>query len=168
MLATGERNDLDFKFNTTAFRMFNVYGRRQSLENPYQGVVSIFIGNVLREEPIVIYGDGKQSRDFVHIKDVARVWISSINNKKTYGKVYNIGSGKRISINKLVDIILKSFGKSRKNYKVIYKKERPGDQKHMQADISELKKVLNWKPEINFEQGMKDTIEWAKEEYKLK
>ncbi len=166
MLATGLRNDLPFKLNVTAFRMFNVYGRRQSLENPYQGVVSIFIGNVLRGEPITIFGDGKQSRDFVHIKDVANAWISAIDNEKSYGEVFNLGSGIRVSINDLVDVILNSFGKSRKNYKVIYKKERPGDQKHMQADISKAKNILNWKIQIPFEKGMKDTIEWAMQVYK--
>ncbi len=166
MLATGLRNDLPFKMNVTAFRMFNVYGRRQSLENPYQGVVSIFIGNVLRNEPITIFGDGRQSRDFVHIKDVANAWISAIDNEKSYGEVFNIGSGIRVSINKLVDGILQSFDKSRTNYKVIYKKERPGDQKHMQADICKARKILNWKIQIPFEKGMKDTIEWAKQVYK--
>ncbi len=166
IMATGLRNDLPFKINVTAFRMFNVYGRRQSLENPYQGVVSIFIGNVLRNEPITIFGDGKQSRDFVHIRDVADAWISAIDNKNSFGEVFNLGSGIRVSINELVDVILKSFGKSRKNYKVIYKEERPGDQKHMQADISKAKKILNWRIKIPFYKGMKDTIEWAKQVYK--
>lgn len=163
VLATGERNDLDFKLNVTAFRMFNVYGRRQSLTNPYQGVVSIFIGNVLRGEPIKIFGDGKQSRDYVHIRDVADAWIGAIENKKAFGEVFNIGSGTRMSINRLVDFILSEFGKSRKNYKVLYKKERPGDQKHMQADISKAKKLLGWKPKISFDEGMAETIAWAKD-----
>lgn len=162
-IATGLRNDLSFKLNVTAFRMFNVYGRRQSLTNPYQGVVSIFIGNVLRGEPITIFGDGEQSRDYVHIKDVAQAWIGAIENKKSFSQVFNIGSGTRMSINSLVDFILKKFGKNRKNYKIIYKEERPGDQKHMQADISKIKKLLGWKPKISFDDGMADTIAWAKE-----
>ncbi len=167
-LATGLRKDLPFKLNVTAFRMFNVYGRRQSLTNPYQGVVSIFIGNVLRNEPVTIFGDGEQSRDYVHIKDVANAWISAIDNNKSFGEVFNIGSGTRMSINKLVDFILKQFGKNRKNYKIIYKPERPGDQKHMQADISKAKKLLNWRPKISFDDGMADTITWAKESWKNK
>jgi len=162
-LATGLRKDLSFKLNVTAFRMFNVYGRRQSLTNPYQGVVSIFIGNVLRGETVTIFGDGKQSRDYVHIKDVADAWIGAIDNKKSFGEVFNIGSGTRMSINNLVDFILSQFGKNRKNYKVIYKEERPGDQKHMQADISKAAKLLCWKPKITFETGMADTIKWARE-----
>ncbi|HRU40126.1 MAG TPA: SDR family NAD(P)-dependent oxidoreductase, partial [Candidatus Goldiibacteriota bacterium] len=120
-LATGLRTDMPVKMNTTAFRMFNVYGRRQSLTNPYQGVVSIFIGNVLRGETVTIFGDGEQSRDYVHIKDVADAWIGAIDNKKSFGEVFNLGSGMRISVNRLVDVILKSFGKSRKNHRVVYR-----------------------------------------------
>lgn len=163
VMATGLRNDLPVKINATAFRMFNVYGRRQSLTNPYQGVVSIFIGNALRNERVTIFGDGEQSRDYVHIKDVADAWIGAIDNKKSFGEVFNLGSGMRISVNKLVDIILKSFGKSRKNHKVVYKAARPGDQRHMQADISKAKKLLGWKIKIDFDDGMADTIEWARE-----
>ncbi len=165
VMATGERNDLPFKINTTAFRMFNVYGRRQSLTNPYQGVVSIFIGNAARGEPIMVFGDGKQSRDYVNIKDVAAAWTNAINNRKSFGKVFNLGSGTRISVNRLINYILKGFGKSRKNYKIVYRPVRPGDQRHMQADISRAKKILKWKPEVLFGEGIADVISWAKEEY---
>jgi UDP-glucose 4-epimerase len=164
VLSTGLRTDMKERIEATAFRMFNVYGRRQSLTNPYQGVVSIFIGNVLRGEQVTIFGDGEQSRDYVHIKDVANAWIGAIGNKKSFGEVFNIGSGMRISVNGLVDTILKSFGKNRKSLKIVYRDTRPGDQRHMQADIGKAKKLLNWKPKIHFEDGMADTIEWAKEE----
>jgi len=165
MLATGARADLPFKINVTAFRMFNVYGRRQSLTNPYQGVVSIFIGNVARNEQVTIFGDGKQSRDYVHIKDVCDAWIGSIDNKKAFGEVFNLGSGIRVSVDELVDVVLEKFGKSRKSHKVIYKPVRPGDQRHMQADISKAKRLLKWKPKITFSKGMEDTIKWAREVY---
>jgi UDP-glucose 4-epimerase len=168
ILATGLRTDLPFRINATAFRMFNVFGRRQSLTNPYQGVVSIFIGNVLRNEQVTIFGDGKQSRDYVHIKDVANAWIGAIDNKKSFGEVFNLGSGIRVSVNGLVDTILRSFGKSRKNHKVVYKDARPGDQRHMQAGIGKARKLLKWKPKISFAGGMADTIRWAKEESKKK
>src|SRR5262249_28677905 len=70
MHVTAKRRALDFAFNVTSLRMFNVYGERQSLMNAYQGVFAIFIGNVLRNEPIKIHSDGQQSRDFVHVSDV--------------------------------------------------------------------------------------------------
>jgi UDP-glucose 4-epimerase len=163
VLATGLRTDMGFKLNATAFRMFNVYGRRQSLTNPYQGVVSIFIGNVMRNENVTVFGDGKQSRDYVHISDVANAWIGAIENKKAFGEVFNLGSGIRISVNELIDTTLKSFGKNRKNHKIIYKDSRPGDQRHMQADISKAMKLLKWRPKVKFEDGLSDVINWAKE-----
>src|SRR5262249_40350834 len=84
---TAQRRDLGFDFNVTSFRMFNVYGERQSLTNAYQGVFAIFIGNMLRGEPIRIHSDGEQSRDFVHIDDVARAWIEALDNPSSYGQV---------------------------------------------------------------------------------
>jgi UDP-glucose 4-epimerase len=163
VLATGLREDMGFKLNATAFRMFNVYGRRQSLTNPYQGVVSIFIGNVLRGETVNIFGDGEQSRDYVHISDVADAWIGAIDNPRSFGEVFNLGSGIRVSVNKLVDVIMQSFGKSRKEHKVVYHVSRPGDQRHMQADISKAAKLLGWKPKVKFADGLKDVIDWARE-----
>lgn len=161
-LATGLRQDMGFKLNVTAFRMFNVYGRRQSLTNPYQGVMSIFIGNVIRNEPVKIFGDGKQSRDFVHIRDVTDAWIGAIDTPASYGEVFNIGAGMSISVNKLVDTIIKKCGKDRKKYKVKYCPARPGDQRHMQADITKAKKLLGWEPGVSFEDGVKDVTDWAK------
>jgi UDP-glucose 4-epimerase len=166
VMATGLREDLGYRLNTTAFRMFNVYGRRQSLNNPYQGVVSIFIGNAARGEEIKIFGDGEQSRDYVHISDVANAWVGAMSNAGSYNEVFNLGSGTRVSVNDLVDITLKSFGKSRKTHRVKYFPARPGDQRHMQADISKAKKILKWEPAMDFEEGLKDVINWAKELYK--
>lgn len=160
--ASADRVDLDFPFSATSFRMFNVYGPRQSLTNPYQGVMAIIIGNVIRNEPINIFGDGKQSRDFVFIDDVVDVWIKSIDKKETIGKVLNIGLGKNISINNLADTIIRAFGYNPKTYKKIYKKARPGEQRHMQADISRLKRSLKITPQHSLEEGLKKTISWAK------
>src|SRR5260221_7472243 len=99
--ATAARRDLDFNFQVTAFRMYNVYGPRQALDNPYQGVLGIFLGNLLRGEALTIFGDGDQSRDFIYIDDVVDAWASALTNPATYGRVFNIGSGKRLSISDL-------------------------------------------------------------------
>lgn len=164
--ATSERIDLDFPFHATSFRMFNVYGPRQSLTNPYQGVMAIFIGNVLRKEEIKIFGNGKQSRDFIYIDDVVDVWTKSIENKETFGKVFNLGFGIDISVNKLTRTIINTLNYDSKKYPIIYEKARPGDQKHMRANISSLKKALNWKPKIDLEKGLELTIKWAQKENK--
>lgn len=86
VLATAWRKDLPSPLHVTAMRMFNVYGARQSLTNPYQGVFAIFIGNVLRGEPITIHAGGEQSRDFVHVSDIARAWVDAIDAPATYGR----------------------------------------------------------------------------------
>ena len=164
LLATGLRNDIGFEFQPTAFRMFNVYGERQRLDNPYQGVLGFFIGNVLREEPIIIHSDGEQTRDFVYIQDVVNAWVDSIEEPSTYGQFMNIGCGESISINRLVDSVLAASGRSRDNYPIRYGKVRPGDQRHMVADISKAKRVIGWEPRMNLIEGLRGTINWAKKE----
>lgn len=159
--ATAERVDLDFELRVTSFRMFNVYGERQSLENPYQGVVSIFIANILNGETITIHGDGEQSRDFVHIQDVVDAWMAALDNEQAYNQVFNLGTGMRRSINELVDVTLAAFNHSRETYPVQYAPVRPGDQRHMAADITKASQVLGWHPKVQFEEGMKRTISWA-------
>lgn len=161
--ATADRVDLDFDFQVTSFRMFNVYGERQSLENPYQGVVSIFIANILNGEPITIHSDGEQSRDFVHVQDVVEAWMAALDNAASYGKVFNLGTGMRCTINELVDVILAAFDRSRANYPVRYAPLRPGDQRHMVADITNASRILGWQPKVAFEKGMERTIRWAVE-----
>lgn len=163
LFATAGRVDLDFDFHVTAFRMFNVYGERQSLDNPYQGVVTIFMANILRGQPITIFSDGEQTRDFVYIGDVVEAWVSALDNPASYGKVYNVGAGGSISINRLVDVTLHSFEKSRDAYEVRYNTERPGDQRHMTADISRLRADLGWEPRVSFNEGMRRTLRWANE-----
>lgn len=166
--ATTARNDLDFDFYATSFRMFNVYGERQSLQNPYQGVMAIFIANVLKNEPIIIHSDGEQSRDFIYINDVVDAWITSIENPRAHGQVLNLGTGRGLSINRLVDLILQANGKDRESYPITYSSQRPGDQRHMRADITKAKSILDWTPLANFEDGMMKTLQWAKEDIQLK
>jgi len=161
--ATAARNDLDFQFATTAFRMFNVYGDRQSLDNPYQGVMAIFIARILRGEPIDIFGDGEQSRDFIHVDDVVDAWTKSIDNRSTWSRSFNLGSGTRISMNELVGVLLAAAGKEREDYDIRRSAERPGDQKHMQADTHMLRESLQWKPSVDLETGLRRTLQWAEE-----
>lgn len=161
VFATAARTDLEFAFHVTAFRMFNVYGERQSLSNPYQGVVAIFLGNVLRREPITVHGDGEQSRDFVYIDDVVDAWMMALENEATYRRVFNVGTGSRCSINTLVDVILRTLGHSPKSYLINHSSPRPGDQRHMQADISRIRETLRWEPQVPLNEGMARTIHWA-------
>jgi len=159
------RRDLDFPFHVTSFRMFNVYGERQSLTNAYQGVFAIFVGNVLRGEPINIHSDGEQSRDFVHISDVARAWVETLDNPATYGQVVNLGTGRPTSVNALCDMVLAAFGHTHATYPVRYHPAQPGDLRQSAADITKAREILGWTPQVPVEEGMPATIEWAREVY---
>lgn len=160
--ATASRSDLDHELNVTSFRMFNVYGERQSLTNPYQGVVAIFIANLLQGEPITIFGDGEQSRDFVYIGDVVDAWIAAVDNPAAFSQVFNLGTGIRHSLHRLIDVVLQTDGKTRDGYEIRYEGERPGDQRHMQAEIAGTTELLGWSPRISFEEGMARTVAWAR------
>ena len=158
-----QRNDLDFDFNVTSFRMFNVYGPRQSLTNVYQGVLAIFMGKVLRGEPITIHSDGEQSRDFVFISDVVRAWVKAIDTPETYGQVINLGTGRPSSVNQLCDAVLRASNKTRSTYEVHYTNAQPGDTRRSAADIRKAYRLLNWHPQVTLEDGIQQTLNWARQ-----
>ncbi len=158
---TASRVDLTFGFHVTSFRMYNVYGPRQALDNPYQGVLGIFLGNLLRNEPITIYGDGEQSRDFIYISDVVRAWVTALDHEAAFGRIFNIGSGRRLTINQLADAVLDAFQESRSTWEVRYSPARPGEQRHVEADVRSAASAMGWKPAISFEEGLAKTQRWA-------
>jgi UDP-glucose 4-epimerase len=163
--ATALRKDLDSSFDVTSFRMFSVYGPGQALDNPYQGVLGIFLGNVLRGEPITIFGDGEQSRDFVYIDDVVDAWVGALDEPATFGQVINLGSGRRVSINEVADQTLAAFGRSRKNHPIEYRPARSGEQGHVEADIARAQSLLGWSPRTSFTQGLGHTVRWAEQNH---
>ena len=160
---TGARTDLDSGLDVTSLRMFNVYGPRQSLSNPYQGVLAIFLGNMLRGEPITLHGDGEQSRDFVYIDDVVRAWISCLEDSRSVGKVLNVGSGAPTSVNQLCDAVLEQFGHSRADYDVKNDSQQQGDVRSSAADISAIQQTLDWAPQVPFAEGLRKTVLWAQQ-----
>jgi UDP-glucose 4-epimerase len=158
----GAKRDVFNPFNVTSFRMFNVYGERQRLNNAYQGVFAIFTGNVLRGEPIRIDSDGEQSRDFVHVSDVARAWVSALDNPATFGQVINLGTGVQRTVNQLCDDTLAVFGRSRADYPIVHHPAQPGDMRASAADIARARDLMGWTPTVDFADGMQRYIEWAK------
>jgi UDP-glucose 4-epimerase len=160
---TAERSDLDFDFQVTSFRMYNVYGPRQALDNPYQGVLGIFLGNILRGEPITIFGDGEQSRDFIHIDDVVEAWMRALGNPASYGQVINLGSGRQTSIKQLADHVLGACDEKRKGPAILHRPARPGEQRHVAADVARAREMLNWVPRVPFTDGLAETMRWARQ-----
>lgn len=147
---------------TTALRYFNVYGPRQSLSNPYTGVAAIFLSRLKNSNPPVIYEDGLQTRDFISVYDIADANVLCLENKEAFGKVFNLGTGNPVSIKMVAEILAKLLGKNRTPQ--IEEKFRSGDVRHCTADISLIKNTLGWKPKWNFEEGIKDLIEWGEKE----
>ena len=148
----------------TSLRMFNVYGERQSLDNPYQGVLAIFLGNVLRGEPITIHGDGLQTRDFVYVADVVGAWLSVLDEPATAGHVFNVGSGVETCVGsarrrrpRAHSGIQQTPGTS------ATPRTQRGDQRRSLADIGLLGKATGWAPETELAEGMAHTVAWARD-----
>ena len=156
---TGARPDVDLA--VTSLRMFNVYGPRQSIGNPYQGVLAIFIGNVLRGEPITIHGDGSQTRDFVFVDDVVDAWMRIADDATGDGAVLNVGSGVETSVNELADAVLAAFGESRESWEIRHENVQLGDQRRACARLDAIESH-GWRPTVNLLDGVAQTVAWAR------
>ncbi|HDI74324.1 MAG: nucleoside-diphosphate sugar epimerase [Thermoprotei archaeon] len=143
-------------------RLFNVYGPRQSGE--YAGVISIFISRALRDQPLIIHGDGNQVRDFIYIRDVVSAIVKAIERDFDLPVVVmNIGTGNPTKIIDLARLVLKLTNKE--NLLIQYEKPRPGDIKESYASIDLAKDFLKWKPKTSLEKGLVSTIKWFKKYY---
>ena len=142
-----------YGLNVVVLRYFSVYGPRQ---RPDQ-VIRTFVSNALSGKPITIYGDGKQTRDFTYIDDVVSATIRTAE-AKTDETLINIGSGKRITINKLFKTITKLVRKE--EMKPIYKKNYAGDFPHTLADITLARRILQYRPTVELERGIRNFIDW--------
>jgi UDP-glucose 4-epimerase len=151
----------DVALDVTSLRMFNVYGERQSVDNPYQGVLAIFIGNVMRSEPITIHGDGEQTRDFVYVGDVVSAWVRVLEEPASHGRVLNVGSGRETSVNDLADSVLAAFGESRDTWELRGSEAQLGDQRRSAAETSALG-GLGWSPSVSLDEGVARTVAWAR------
>ncbi|KKL04395.1 hypothetical protein LCGC14_2616490 [marine sediment metagenome] len=149
-----------YGIDTTALRLFNVYGSRQALSNPYTGVCAIFSTSLLANNPPIIYEDGNQTRDLVHIKDVCQAFILAMKNKQSKNDVFNVGTGRAITINKIAETLSKHINPKIKP-NITYK-YRQGDIRHCFSDISKISSKLGYKPQHSFEKGMEELIEWIK------
>lgn len=146
---------------TTIFRMFNVYGPGQNLENLKQGMVSIYLSFVLNGEPVLVRGSGQRFRDLIYIDDVADAWIAALHDSASFGQTYNLGSGTRTYVYELVDAIIRAFGKDPEAYPIQYAEGTPGDQFGIWAQISRITEELPWHPKTTLTIGLQQMAEWA-------
>lgn len=135
-----------YNFPAISLRFFNAYGPRSRTSGAYGAVFGVFFAQKLAGKPLTIIGNGKQTRDFIHVYDLVQAVIKAAFSKKT-GKIYNVGGGKEVSVNKIAKLI---GGKS------VSIPKRPGEPDRSLADISKIKKELNWKPKITIEEGVRD------------
>lgn len=151
-----------YNIPSVAVRYFNVYGTRQSLSNPYNGVVAIFMSRIKNNKPSVINEDGLQTRDFISVKDVTAVNIAVMENSKANYEVFNVGSGKPITIKDVAKILAKLYNSNIRPE--ITHRVRKLDVRHCYADISKLKKIVGWTPKVKFEDGLREVIAWSRKQ----
>lgn len=152
----------NFGLGSTSLRYFNVFGPKQDPGSQYAAAIPIFVSKALKNEPIVIYGDGDQTRDFVFVKDVVKANYLAATNLEVSG-VFNVGGGKAISINDIAQLIIKE---TKSSSTIKYEKERPGDIKHSLSSINKTSEKLNYYPEYDLTEGLKVTINYFSELYR--
>jgi nucleoside-diphosphate-sugar epimerase len=146
-----------YGLENVCLRYFNVFGPRQDPTSQYSGVLSRFSLALLEGAQPQVYGDGEQSRDFTYIENVVDLNLRACEAAGASGRVFNGGTGARITLNQ----VLKTLGKiAGKDVTAKYEPARTGDILHSQADITEARKVLGYEPKVNFEQGLRRTWEW--------
>lgn len=151
-----------YNIAAVALRYFNVYGTRQSLSNPYNGVVAIFMSRIKNGKPPVINEDGLQTRDFIHIKDVTAANILSLEHDGANYEVFNIGSGKPTTIKNIAQLLTKIY-KSDIQPDITYK-TRKLDVRHCYAGITKIKQLIGWKPSMDLIEGLSEVANWASHE----
>jgi dTDP-L-rhamnose 4-epimerase len=144
---------------TVALRLFNVFGTRQALSNPYTGVLAIFAARLLNGNRPAIFEDGEQRRDFVHVTDVAAACWQALGRDEAVGRVFNIGSGNAYTVREIAERIAAVMGKEYVTPELTGK-YRVGDIRHCFADICLARKVLGYEPRVSLDAGLAELAEW--------
>ncbi len=149
-----------YGLETVALRYFNVYGPRQDPSSPYSGVLSLFMKALLERRSPTIFGDGEQSRDFTYVEDVVELNFKAARAAGVSGKFYNGGNGGRVTLNQAWALLQELEGIK---VPAVYEPPRPGDVRHSQADTTAAVRDLGHSPRFSFEEGMRWTLEWYRQ-----
>ncbi|MFW9827345.1 MAG: SDR family NAD(P)-dependent oxidoreductase [Candidatus Thorarchaeota archaeon] len=152
-----------YGLETVCLRYFNVYGPKQGY-SPYSGVISIWLSSIMRNEDLIVFGDGENLRDYTYIKDVVQANLI-VANKDIGGEILNIACGSPINLTDLAKLMLKLTNKD--NLKIIYTDPRLGDIKHSYGDTSKAKRLIDFESNYNQEEGLRDYIKWYFQKYKI-
>jgi dTDP-L-rhamnose 4-epimerase len=143
---------------TVALRFFNVYGPGQALSNPYTGVAAIFAARLLNGRPPLVFEDGRQSRDFIHVSDVVQGILLALESDRAEGQAFNLGTGRPTSIARVAEVIADGLGVSVDA--VRNGQYRVGDIRHCFSDPARAKALLGFEAVTTFEEGMRDLVGW--------
>ncbi|MDE3180935.1 MAG: SDR family oxidoreductase [Acidobacteriota bacterium] len=150
-----------YGLEAVSLRYFNIFGPRQNPYSPYTGVLTLFISAFLKGKTPTIFGDGEQSRDFTYVANCVEATLLACKAHGAGGKVINVGTGRRFTLNQTVALLNGIFGAK---LKPDYGPAREGDVKESLADISLARKVLGFEPRVSYEEGLKQTVEWYSKE----
>ncbi|HEY7610522.1 MAG TPA: NAD-dependent epimerase/dehydratase family protein [Alphaproteobacteria bacterium] len=146
---------------STGLRLFNVFGPRQDPASPYSGVISIFAENMIADRPLTIFGDGRQSRDFIYVGDVVGAVLAAMDRQDKSARVFNVGRGERTDLLQLIATMERVTGRKAV---VRYAPPRPGDVRHSQADAARLRAGLGFAAKIGLEEGLAALMSWLESE----
>jgi len=150
-----------YGLETVSLRYFNVFGPRQNPHSQYAAVIPKFITAALKGEPLTVFGDGEQSRDFTYIENVVQANLLAMESPHAVGKVYNVACGGRYTLNELIRQLEAVFGRK---LEVQYLPPRAGDVKHSEASIEAAQRDLGYRVLVPFEEGLRRTVQWYKEQ----
>lgn len=151
-----------YNIPTVALRYFNIYGPRQSLSNPYTGVFAIFASRILSGQAPVVFEDGRQSRDFVHVSDIAQANILATENERADGQVYNVGTGVPTTVLQVARALAERLAPSIEPEVAV--RYRVGDIRHCYADISKIRQDLGFTPGVSLDRGMETFVEQIRDQ----
>jgi dTDP-L-rhamnose 4-epimerase len=143
-----------------ALRLWNVYGPGQALSNPYTGVLAIFSSRIHNGQPPMIFEDGHQRRDFVHVEDVAQAFVLALEHEKAPGEVYNVGSGEDRSVRDVAALLAEAMDRPDIEPEITGK-ARIGDIRHCIADIGKIRGELGFAPRRDFSEGLAELADWV-------
>ena len=147
-----------YGLETVCLRYFNIYGPRQAFSSSYSGVITSFINRLLQKQPPIVNGDGKQTRDFVHVEDIVSANLLALNSENAAGEVFNIASGVTMSICELATMLQRITHAH--DLTPIFAGARQGDIKHNSADIQKAEELLGFHPKIRLEDGLSALVKW--------
>jgi dTDP-L-rhamnose 4-epimerase len=147
---------------TIALRYFNIYGARQALSNPYTGAAAIFSSRLLNGKAPLIFEDGRQMRDFIHVSDIVAATLMALDRGGEGGEVFNVGTGRPISILELANMLRDELGQGAPPE--VLNKFREGDIRHCYPDISRIRERLGFAPRVRLEEGVKELVRWVRDE----